>query len=116
MEAASNQRVSFQIIGADSGLLSSPVTANSLLIHIAERWEIVVDFASYAGKNITMRNARDVFQDEDYGGTNRVMQFNVGRTVSSTVNNGAVPSKLADLHLPPSRPTQVDRTFRFERS
>ena len=110
-----NARVPFQVIGSDAGLLSEPVTTNSLTIAMAERWEIVVDFAGFAGKNLTMKNARDVFKDEDYAGTDRVMRFKVGNAVTSTANNGPVPNPLSTLHLPPIDKTTVDRSFRFER-
>lgn len=82
---------------------------------MAERYEIVVDFAAYAGRNVTMMNSRDVMADEDYAGTDRVMRFVVGTTVTDTSNNGALPAVLADLAIPPPKST-VDRTFRFERT
>ena len=110
-----NTKVPFQVIGSDAGLMSEPVTTDQLTMAMAERWEIVVDFASYANKTLTMKNARDVFKDEDYAGTDRVMQFRVGTTFTSTTNNGAVPSPLATLALPPIVKTTVDRSFRFER-
>ena len=81
---------------------------------MAERWEIVFDFAAFTNKNITLRNSRNVQADEDYEGTDRVMRFVVGNTVSDTTNNGPVPATLANLALPPTK-TTVDRTFRFER-
>ncbi|KAF2841300.1 hypothetical protein M501DRAFT_1055439 [Patellaria atrata CBS 101060] len=109
-----NTKVPFTVIGSDSGLLSQSVSTNNLRIAMAERWEIIVDFAPFAGKNLTLTNARDVFKDEDYFGTDRVMRFKVGNAVSSTANNGPVPTNLANLHLPPVQRTAVDRSFLFE--
>ncbi|KAL8654429.1 MAG: hypothetical protein Q9226_003442 [Calogaya cf. arnoldii] len=108
-------KLPFQIMGADTGLMSRPVTSTSLQISMAERWEMVFDFAAYAGKNITLRNNRDVQADEDYAGTDRVMRFVVGSKALDLTNNGPVPSPLANLGLPPPK-TTVDRTFKFGRS
>lgn len=82
---------------------------------MAERYDIIFDFESYKGKNITMKNARDVMADEDYAGTDRVMQFIVGNTVTDSSNNGGAPSSLANLNLPASK-TKVDHHFKFERT
>lgn len=110
-----NTIVPLYIIAADAGYLSNPVQTNDLFIAMAERYEIVVDFSAYAGKNLTMKNSRDVMADEDYFGTDRVMQFRVGKTVSDTSRNGPLPSVLRDLGAPPAR-NGVDRSFTFERT
>ena len=109
-----NTKLPFQVVGSDAGLLSRPVTSTSLEIAMAERWEVVFDFTSFADRNVTLRNSREVQRDEDYAGTDRVMRFVVGSTVSDTTNNGPVPNPLANLELPPVK-TNVDRYFRFGR-
>ncbi|RPA90442.1 Cupredoxin [Choiromyces venosus 120613-1] len=93
--------IPFHVIAADAGYLSSPETA--------------ANFPSYAGKNITVTNDRDVMADEDYNGTNRVMRFVVGTTVSDSIDNGALPPTLSPVNLPPAK-TTVDRGFKFEQS
>jgi bilirubin oxidase len=82
---------------------------------MAERYDIIVDFAAYAGKNITMRNNRNVQADEDYNSTDKVMKFIIANAAPDQTNNGAIPSVLGQLDLPTPK-TGVDRTFRFERS
>jgi spore coat protein A len=57
---------SFQHIGSDQGLLSTPVSANDIHIAPGERADVVVDFSKYAGQEILLMN--DAF---------RVMQFRV---------------------------------------
>lgn len=109
-----SKKVPFHVIGADTGLLTKPVQTDNLEISMAERWEIVIDFSAYAGKNITVKNARDVQADEDYNSTDKVMQFVVGKTVSSTANNGALPSSLRTVPFPPTK-NGVDRSFKFEK-
>jgi FtsP/CotA-like multicopper oxidase with cupredoxin domain len=91
------------------------VQANDLYISMAERWEVVFDFSSFAGKKITLRNVKGFAPDSDFDGTDRVMQFRVGSTVSSQVGNGAVPSFLRTVEYPPPK-TGIDRKFTFERS
>ena len=81
-------QIPFQVVASDAGLMSKPVTSTTLEIAMAERWEIVFDFAAFTNKNITLRNSRDVQADEDYEGTDRVMRFIVGRC------HGAIPFSL----------------------
>jgi hypothetical protein len=54
-------------------------------------------------------------KDDDFAGTDRVMQFVVGNTVTDSSNNGVPPDPLASLDLQPSK-SSVDRSFRFERT
>lgn len=82
---------------------------------MAERWEIVVDFSAYAGKNVTVKNARDVQADEDYNSTDKIMRFVVGSKVSSTAGNGPLPGSLRSVPFPPMK-SGVDRTFKFGRT
>ncbi|KAJ9639000.1 hypothetical protein H2201_005910 [Coniosporium apollinis] len=107
-------KIPFKLIAGDAGLMTKPVSSTTLDIAMAERWEMIVDFAPFAGKNVTLRNNRDVFADEDYAGTDRVMQFIVGNTVSSTANNGEPPASFKALDFPPNKAT-VDKHFKFER-
>lgn len=68
-----NATVPWTVIGSDAGLSLKPIQSDTLTISIAERWEVVVDFAQYAGQNVTVKNQRDVGADEDYAGTDRLM-------------------------------------------
>lgn len=113
-QTGSTTPIPFTVIASDAGYLTQPVVTSSLYISMAERYEIVIDFAAFAGQNLILRNARDVMADEDYNGTNRVMQFRVGTTVTDTTNNGAIPSSLATVAFPTPK-TTIDRSFRFER-
>ncbi|KAF1997631.1 hypothetical protein P154DRAFT_537014 [Amniculicola lignicola CBS 123094] len=107
--------VPFHVIASDAGLLSSPVSTTNLEIAMAERWEIVIDFSAYSGKNVTLRNNRDVQKDEDYNSTDKVMRFVVGTAVTSQQGNAALRSSFRTVPLPPAK-AGVDRSFRFERS
>ncbi|KAF2675478.1 Cupredoxin [Microthyrium microscopicum] len=108
-----NKRVNFTVIGADAGLLAKPISIDTVTMSIAERWEVVIDFAGFSGQNITMMNERGVGADSDFEATDRVMRFVVGNIVTSTANNN-IPAKLRDVPFPP--PDSVaTRTFEFAR-
>jgi bilirubin oxidase len=49
-EAAPTVRLPFSVVGADAGYLDHTVTTQNLVIAMAERYEIVIDFALYQGK------------------------------------------------------------------
>jgi bilirubin oxidase len=112
----SGKAVPFTMIGSDTGLLTKPVTTSSIDIAMAERWEMIFDFSAFAGKNITVKNGRDVQHDEDYNSTDKVMRFVVGKDVSDTSNNGNPPSSLRTVPFPPNNSGKIDRTFKFHRS
>ena len=81
---------------------------------MGERYEIVFDFSSFSGKNVTLRNTQGVGQNIDYAATDKVMQFVVGNTVSSEDNNGDLPSTLRAVPFPPDN-IEADKDFEFAR-
>ncbi|KAK3953815.1 bilirubin oxidase [Pseudoneurospora amorphoporcata] len=106
-------KLPFDVIASDAGLLTGPQRVSELYISMAERYEIVVDFAPYKGENITLRNARDVGADNDYPDTDKIMRFIVSPT---NVNDpSTLPSTLRSVPFPPTRAT-VDQHFKFERT
>ncbi|PWW78775.1 Cupredoxin, partial [Tuber magnatum] len=104
IEPSNGNEVPMAVVGTDSGFIEAPVTTDTMILGVAERYEIIVDFSSYAGQNLTMKNPRDFSRNEDYAKTNLVI----------TAGNGLVPSSLVDLNFPTD--TGIDRRFRFERS
>ncbi|EHK99741.1 putative Bilirubin oxidase [Glarea lozoyensis 74030] len=113
--ARPNTRLPFHVVGGDAGYLSQPVQTTSLVISMAERWEIVIDFALYQGKSLILMNERDFQTNEDYPETHKVMKWVVTGTATSQVGNGPLPATLATLPDPGSRAT-VDHEFKFERN
>jgi len=110
----STTKIPFHVIGSDTGLLTGPVSTDTVELSGGERWEIVFDFAGFAGKNITLKNFRDVQVDDDFNGTDRIMRFVVGNTVTDKTNNN-LPSALRTIDLPPPK-AGVDKSFKFGRS
>ena len=114
LEDPNSNKVNFEVIASDSGLFGSPVAASDLVISMGERYEVVVDFAAYAGQNITLGNNMQVEQIEEFDNTNKVMMFVVGNSVSDSSNNGAVPSTLNGAIAWPTPRDTVDHTFSFQ--
>jgi spore coat protein A len=79
-----SDRSSFQVIANDQGLLGEPVTAHRLVLAPAERGDMVVDFAPFAGK--TVRLVSDTFD---------IVQFHVGKQSGANIS-----SLSAVLHQP----------------
>lgn len=73
----------------------------------------MVDFGSAAGKNITVGQST-LFADFDYEGSDRMMQFRVGSTVTSEAGNGPLPLILTEIPTPQT-PSSATKTFTFSR-
>lgn len=88
----------FQVIGTDGGLLSSPVETAKLLLAPAERVDLVIDFSNMAPDSVlTMKN--DAAAPFPTGGMNiisQIMQFRVSRPLDG--EDGSTPA--AQLELP----------------
>jgi spore coat protein A len=73
-------------IATESGLLPYPVDRSQIRLDPAERVEVVLDFAPYAGQSLVLKNGLG------FGPTlSQVLQFRVGTTVT---NDPAVPPTL----------------------
>lgn len=105
-------RLPFTVVGADAGYLDHPVPTTNLVISMAERYEIVIDFDKYKGQNMTLMNDRNFQTNPDYPATDKVLRFVVGTSTSSSDGNGDIPSHLSDLVIP-NLQTTVDKTFEF---
>jgi bilirubin oxidase len=94
-----NTRIPFTVVGADAGYLDHPVSSTNLVIAMAERYEIVIDFDKYKGQNMTLMNDRDFQTNPDYPATDRVLRFVVGNSTSSSVENGNIPDHYPISHF-----------------
>ncbi|KAK4169625.1 Cupredoxin [Cladorrhinum sp. PSN259] len=112
-QSGSTAKIPFQVIATDAGLMSTAVTTDNLYISMAERYEVVFDFAPFAGQNITLRNYEDVGADDDYLHTDKVMRFVVSST--PVTDTSVVPTPLATVNFPVATSTAVDHHFQFER-
>jgi len=106
--------IEFDVIASDSGLFGAPVKSSQVTISMGERYEVIFDFSSYQGQNITMMNGLHLSVVAEFPNTDKVMRFTVGNTVSDSSNNGPVPSVLNPAILWPPHKTEVDQTFKFQ--
>ena len=112
-EDESGNAVEFQVIASDSGLFGSPVSSSDLVISMGERYEVVFDFSSYSGQNLTLKNSLAIDGVTQFSNTDKVMAFVVGDSVSDSSNNGAVPATLNGAIQWPETKTTPDYTFSF---
>ncbi|THY73770.1 oxidase cueO precursor [Aureobasidium pullulans] len=125
-------RSAMTVVGSDTGLTAKPVQTTQLDISIAERWEVVFDFTSFSGQNVTLKNNRQVAADIDYNSTDQVMNqsghcqrecldadfllgFVVGTSTTGVVSKDELPAVLRTVPFPTPK-TTVDRSFEFQHS
>lgn len=99
------------VIGHDGGLAPEPVEVDSMRVGMAERYEIIVDFAKYrVGEKIVLRNL-ELKNNVDFDSTGVIMQFEVAGEPTSTANN-SIPNVLnpGDNFYSPMKLTEADAT------
>ncbi len=97
---------SFVQIGSDGGLLSKPISHDTVRVSPAERFDVVVDFSDYSvGSEVTLTNRLGDGRVSD------VMRFDV---VSDEPDESEVPKRLApDLAFPNPNAAAATRRFSF---
>jgi spore coat protein A len=97
--APGNSGPMFIQIGSDGGLLPAPVAMTDILMAPAERFDVVIDFSGFAGKQLVLTN--DAPAPYPGGGEvvpTEVMQFRVSRGLSGP-DESSVPGLLAPFQL-----------------
>jgi len=84
------------VIGTDAGLMPRPMTVTDFRHGMAERYEVIVDFANYRGALVTLKNLLPP-NNINYDTVKQVMQFRVARTDPTTLAGNAVPSGWQEL-------------------
>ncbi|TLD20840.1 hypothetical protein E2P81_ATG08504 [Venturia nashicola] len=91
--------VPMSVIGSDGGFRQTSSDTPNLIIAMADRWEVMIDFATLAGKNVTL-TTKNMWSDTAYEGMDGVLRFVVGS-----------PSKSVVISEKASRPFDVDLKF-----
>lgn len=106
------RNLTVQQIGTDDGLFVHSVPVESIMLGVAERAEIIVDFSAFAGRRINLRN--DMLENMDKTtDVTYVMQFHVASTTAGTDGSHVTASRssedpnLTRINLP--RDPLVDR-------
>jgi spore coat protein A len=93
-------------IGSDGGFLGSPLHSTDLLIAPAERFDLIIDFTHYAGKNFVMLNDGPApFPGGGEVVPPYVMMFKVNQPLNGT-DKSRVPSTLT-TDIPNYKPSQA---------
>ena len=107
----------FTVIGTDGGLMPKPQEVGNMRFSMAERYEIVIDFAKYnVGDQIVLRNLQPK-NNQEFSQTDVIMRFDVSGEASDKSNN-EVPLELnPENHVMALDESQAVRTrnLRFER-
>jgi FtsP/CotA-like multicopper oxidase with cupredoxin domain len=81
----------FTVIGTDGGLMPAPAETTSMRFGMAERYEIVVDFAKYPiGTRVVLQNL-GLPNNIDFATTGVVMAFDVTADATDLSNNAIPP-------------------------
>jgi FtsP/CotA-like multicopper oxidase with cupredoxin domain len=115
----SSTKLPLTVVGTDGGIVEVAQGVTSLRIGMAERYELVIDFAGLAGRTLLLKNLRPK-NNIEYPTTGTVMQFEVGGTISDRSRNETVAGKT--LRARPycmgltETGSMPKRTFNFERA
>jgi bilirubin oxidase len=127
------KEIPFQVIASDAGLITDPPTVQLIYCAMAERWEIIFDFAPYASQTIQMRNRPlgndGVGAEVDYQNTHTVMNFKVGAMTREMEEETVVDIELPTEREPVEKRSQeevteltkrddwvIDHVFHFSRN
>ncbi len=106
------------VIGTDAGLMPTPQQTGSFRFGMAERYEVVIDFAKYpVGAKVDLKNL-GLPNNENYTSTQNVMRFEVASEATDTSSN-EVPSELnPNMEVMGLKASQAirTRTWTFDRS
>jgi spore coat protein A, manganese oxidase len=107
----------FVFVATDGGLMPTPQVATSFRHGMAERYEVVIDFAKYPiGTRVVLRNLQPD-NNEEFANTNVIMAFDVTSDATDTTNN-TVPAVLnpdnATMALQPAQ-AKTRRLMEFKR-
>ncbi|WP_367303772.1 multicopper oxidase family protein [Nocardioides panacis] len=97
---AGSSSVPMTVIGTDAGLMPRPQVVSSFRHGMAERYEVVVDFAKYPDNTLLTLTNLLPKNNIDYDGVKQAMRFRVRGDATSTENN-AVPAYWEDA-VPPA--------------
>jgi FtsP/CotA-like multicopper oxidase with cupredoxin domain len=97
---AGSSAVPMTVIGTDAGLVPKPQVVSSFRHGMAERYEVVIDFAKYPDNTLLTLTNLLPKNNIDYDGVKQAMRFRVRGDATSTENN-SIPAYWADA-VPPA--------------
>jgi spore coat protein A, manganese oxidase len=88
--------VPMTVIGTDAGLVPKPQVVTDFRHGMAERYEVIIDFAKYKGAMITLKNLMPK-NNINYDGINAAMRFRVSRNAPRSLAGNVVPRGWEEL-------------------
>lgn len=101
---------SFQVIGADGGLLAQPATVSSILLGPAERVDILINFKNYSIENEIYLVSKTFDGDVQGRQEFKIMKFTVNQQASDTFT---VPSQLSVIQPIPAASASKTRIMKI---
>ncbi|HYE40734.1 MAG TPA: multicopper oxidase domain-containing protein [Ramlibacter sp.] len=130
-DKGANTTIPFWLIANDGNLLPRPLKVNDIVLSVAERNDIVVDFSKWAGKTLYLEN-RLVQNDgrgpdanagtpgslKPAGAGDFILQFRVkpGTAVDHSLDLETLPADYHCYTMPRREIPRVARNFRFKRT
>jgi bilirubin oxidase len=114
MEGNPSISIPFFMIASDAGYFERPIESRAFFISPGERYEIIVNFAAFRGKKLTLRNDRLAMGEPIFPATHLVMQFVVLDVDPTDMSNNDGPqASLVPFNRTP-REVAVERFFGFD--
>jgi len=121
-----NQQIPFWVISNDGNLLPTPLQVTSVLISVAERFDIIVDFKKIAqdfgatrlrleNRLVQVNGRGPTGQLFSAGQGNQLVEFRLGAIVTDNSVDPATGPQFFTLPTKPRSEARVTREFQFER-
>jgi bilirubin oxidase len=113
---AGDAQIPMSVIGSDGGY-RKPADIKSLVISMAERYEILVDFSRFAGQTLMLRTT-NTWTDTAYMETDDLMQINVSAANTSdhrkSISRAWTTSLSSDSKFPANPKIAATRNFKLD--
>jgi len=121
-----NQQIQFHVIANDGNLLPQPIAVTSVLLSVAERFDIIIDFKKIAQQfgasrlwlenRLVQTNGRGP-EDElkSAGQGDKLVEFRIGAEVADNSVDPTTNPQFLTLPSAPRSEARITREFRFER-
>jgi FtsP/CotA-like multicopper oxidase with cupredoxin domain len=122
-DQGANTQIPFFQIATDGNLLPHPISVNNMIIAVAQRMDVIIDFRPFAGKTLYFENRMEQIDGRGptgntlpAGAGNFIMQFKVSS--AAVADNSIDPATNPTYYTLPNKTAaaRVSRSFRFERT
>ena len=121
-DKGANTHIPFFQIGTDGNLLPRPLSVDNVIVAVAQRMEVIIDFRAFAGKTLFFENRLEQIDGRGptgntvpAGAGDFILQFRVKS--GPVVDNSVDPATNPQYYALPNKTAapRVSRSFKFER-